>query len=99
MSNQLQINSITGTSPFNIYVCDATITYCFFVATITSTPYTFNIPFPLDSTTPIILKIIDGNNCERIYVLNCQELYGKEFQDFPIFLFQDAAIYIFEGPP
>lgn len=99
MPNNLLITSITGTPPYNLYVCDATITYCFTAGTITTLPYSFNIPFPLDATTPIILKIIDGNNCEKIYVLNCQELYGKEFQDFPIFLFQDAAIYIFEGPP
>jgi hypothetical protein len=98
MANQLQITSISGTSPFDIYVCDATITYCFFVATITSAPYTFDIPFPLDTTTPIILKIVDGNNCERIYSLNCQEIYGKQFENFAVFLFQDASIYIFEGP-
>lgn len=98
MPNTLVINSITGTTPLNIYVCDATITYCFFVASVSTFPYTFNIPFPLDSTTPIILKVVDANNCERIYSLNCQEIYGKEFEDFPIFLFQDASIYIFEGP-
>jgi hypothetical protein len=98
MSNILVINSITGASPFNIYVCDVTITYCFFVQTIVGAPYTFSIPYPLDSTTPIILKIIDANNCEKIYLLSCQEIYGKEFEDFHIFLFQDASIYIYEGP-
>ena len=98
MSNTLVINSISGTSPYDIYVCDATITYCFFVSTITSAPYTFDIPFPLDATTPIILKIVDGNNCERIYTLSCEQLYGKQFEDFAVFLFQDAAIYVFEGP-
>ena len=98
MPNTLVINSITGTSPYDIYVCDATITYCFFVSTITSAPYTFDIPFPLDDTTPIVLKIVDGNDCERIYALSCEQLYGKEFQDFAVFLFQDASIYLYEGP-
>jgi hypothetical protein len=98
MPNTLIINSISGTSPYDIYVCDATITYCFFVATITSAPFTFDIPFPLDTTTPIILKIVDGNNCERIYTLSCEQLYGKQFEDFAVFLFQDASIYVFEGP-
>jgi hypothetical protein len=98
MPNTLVINSISGTSPYDIYVCDATITYCFFVSTITSAPYTFDIPFPLDATTPIILKIVDGNDCERIYTLSCEQLYGKQFEDFAVFLFQDAAIYVFEGP-
>lgn len=98
MSNILVINSITGASPFDLYVCDATITYCFTAGTITTLPYTLTIPPPLDSTTPIILKIIDANNCERIYLLNCQEIYGKEFENFPIFLFQDASIFLFQGP-
>lgn len=98
MSNIIQINSLTGTSPFDIYVCDQTITYCFFVASISSSTYTFNVPSPLDSTTPIILKINDSNNCEKIYLLSCQEIYGKEFEDFERFLFQDADVYLFEGP-
>jgi hypothetical protein len=98
MPNTLVINSITGTSPFDIYVCDATISYCFFVDTISSLPYTFDIPFPLEDTTPIILKVVDANDCERIYLLNCQEIYGKEFENFPIFLFQDASIFLFQGP-
>jgi hypothetical protein len=98
MANTLVINSITGTSPFDIYVCDATINYCFFVDTISSLPYTFDIPFPLEDTTPIILKVVDANDCERIYLLNCQEIYGKEFENFPIFLFQDASIFLFQGP-
>ena len=99
MPNSITISSISGSSPFTIYVCDQTITYCYFVQTIVSVPYTFNVPFPLDGADHIVLKVIDGNNCERIYPLSCQVIYGKEFQDFPIFLFQDASIYIYEGPP
>jgi hypothetical protein len=99
MPNIVQINSLSGTAPFDLYVCDQTISYCFFVASISGSPYTFNVPPPLDSTTPIILKVIDANNCEVIYLLSCGEIYGKEFQGFEIFLFQDANVYIFEGPP
>lgn len=99
MPNSITISSISGASPFSIYVCDQTITYCFFVQTIITAPYSFDVPFPLEGADPIVLKIIDSNGCERIYPLNCQEIYGKEFQDFHIFLFQDAAIYLYEGPP
>lgn len=99
MPNKVLINSLSGAPPFNIYVCDATITYCYSAATTNSSPFTFDVPFPLDSTTPIILKIIDANNCQKIYLLTCQEIYGKEFENFPIFLFQDAAIFLFQGPP
>lgn len=99
MPNIVQINSLSGTSPFDLYVCDQTISYCFFVASISGSPYTFNVPPPLDSTTPIILKVIDANNCEVIYLLSCGEIYIKEFEGFEVFLFQDANVYIFEGPP
>jgi hypothetical protein len=99
MPNIVQINSLSGTAPFDLYVCDQTISYCFFVASISGSPYTFNVPSPLDSTTPIILKVIDANNCEVIYLLSCGEIYVKEFEGFEVFLFQDANIYIFEGPP
>lgn len=98
MPNIVQINNLSGASPFNIYVCDATITYCYSAGTTTSSPYTFDVPPPLDSTSPIILKIIDANNCEKIYLLTCQEIYGKQFEDFHIFLFQDSPIFLFEGP-
>jgi len=98
MPNIVQINNLSGASPFNIYVCDATITYCYMVQTISGSSVSFTVPYPLESTTPIILKIIDANNCEKIYLLSCQEIYGKEFEDFHVFLFQDASIYIYEGP-
>ena len=99
MPNIVQINSLSGTSPFDLYVCDQTISYCFFVASISGSPYTFNVPPPLDSTTPIILKVVDSNNCELIYLLSCGEIYVKEFEGFEVFLFQDANVFIFQGPP
>ena len=99
MPNQVLINSLSGAPPFDIYVCDSTITYCYSAATTNSAPFTFDVPPPLDSTTPIILKIIDANSCEKIYLLTCQEIYGKLFEDLRIFLFQDASIYLYEGPP
>ena len=99
MTNIVQINSLSGTAPFDLYVCDQTISYCFFVTSISGSPYTFNVPPPLDSTTPIILKVVDSNNCELIYLLSCGEIYVKEFEGFEVFLFQDANVFIFEGPP
>ncbi len=99
MPNSITITSISGASPFTIYVCDQTISYCYFVQTIFGGPISFDIPFPLQAADPIVLKIIDSNYCERIYPLDCQTVYGKEFEDFHIFLFQDAAIYLYEGSP
>ena len=97
MPNIVTITSISGNSPFDIYVCDQTISYCYYVQQIVSGPYSFDVPSPLESANPIVLKIIDSSLCESIYPLECQTIYGKEFEDFPIFLFQDASIYLYQG--
>jgi hypothetical protein len=98
MFNQITITSISGAAPYDIYVCDQTITYCYFVQTFTGGTITITVPPPLDQANPIVLKITDANGCELIQPLTCQEIYGKEFENFPIFLFQDAAVFLFQGP-
>ena len=100
MPNYVQINSISGTSPYSVYVCDQTYTYCYLVTGSTSitTPYIFMVPPPLTNVTNIIVKVVDSLGCETWVALSCGTYYGKEFEDFAIFLFQDADIYLFEGP-
>jgi len=101
MPNYVQINSVTGTPPYSISVCDQTYTYCFLVtgSTLLPTPFLFMVPPPLDNTTEIIVQITDSLGCEYFVALSCGTLYGKEFEDFAIFMFQDFDIYLFEGPP
>ena len=100
MPNIVQINGITGTSPYDIYVCDITLNYCFsaFTTTTITPPFQFPVPPPLDNTTEIILKIVDSLGCEKFILLTCGVFYGKLFEDFEVFLFQDADIFLFEGP-
>ena len=68
------------------------------VQTISGSSVSFTVTYPLESTTPIILKIIDSNACEIIHLLSCNEIYVKQFEGFEVFLFQDTNIYLFEGP-
>jgi hypothetical protein len=63
MAVQVTINSITGQSPFDIYICQSNGTGCFYISTITSTPYVFDIPEPYNTSTSYQLKVVDGNNC------------------------------------
>jgi hypothetical protein len=63
MATQLTIYSITGQSPFDIYVCQTGGTSCFYMTTISSVPYTFNIPAPYDNLSTYMLKVIDTNGC------------------------------------
>lgn len=59
----VNINGITGTSPFDIYICQSGGTDCFYISTITSTPYQFEIPSPYNTSSSYMLKVIDANNC------------------------------------
>jgi len=66
MPTNIVINSITGTSPFNVFLCDVTETLCVFIDTITSgqLPYTFQVPSILQSAPDFAIRIIDsGNPC------------------------------------
>jgi hypothetical protein len=101
MPNIIQINSISGTSPYNVYVCDITLTSCFpvFSGSVTIVPpLQFIVPPPLDNVLSLILKIVDSLGCEKFILLSCGTLYGKQFEDFEVFMFQDDVIYLFEGP-
>ena len=63
MGVQVTISGITGQSPYDVYICQSNDTGCFYISTITSTPYVFDIPEPYNSSTSYQLKVIDSNNC------------------------------------
>jgi len=66
MSCQIQINSISGTSPFDIYMCDIGLAQCVYLQTETSPTYPITItpPTTLVGATSFIIKIIDANGCQ-----------------------------------
>ena len=63
MAIQVTINNITGSSPFDIYICQSDGTGCFYITTTSTIPYVFDIPPPYDISNSYLLKIIDSNNC------------------------------------
>jgi len=65
MPTDITINNISGTTPFDVYVCDTGYTSCIYVSTITSgeLPYTFEIPPVYSSLTNFIVKVVDDNDC------------------------------------
>lgn len=66
MPIDITINNITGSTPFDIYVCDTGSTYCVYVNTVNSgdLPYTFEVPVVYINSTSVNLRIVDDNNCE-----------------------------------
>jgi hypothetical protein len=63
MALQVTIDSITGQSPYDVYICQTLGTSCFYMTTITTTPYIFDIPAPYDTSDAYMLKIIDNEGC------------------------------------
>ena len=63
MAVQVTISSITGQSPYDVYICQSNGSGCFYISTITTTPYVFDIPSPYDTSASYQLKVVDANNC------------------------------------
>jgi hypothetical protein len=65
MGTNITITSITGISPYDVYVCDTGYTTCVYVSTINSgnLPYSFMIPSIFSSLTSFVVKVIDDNEC------------------------------------
>jgi hypothetical protein len=63
MAIQVKIDSITGQSPYNVFVCQPDGSSCFYITTISSVPYVFDIPSPYNTSSAYMLKLIDNQNC------------------------------------
>ena len=65
MDTNITITSITGITPYDVYVCDTSYTTCTYVSTINSgdLPYSFMIPSIFSSFTDFVVKVIDDNDC------------------------------------
>jgi hypothetical protein len=69
MPTIVTINDITGATPFDIYICDNPITTCIYIDTVSSVPYSFDIPLVFEGQNDYTLKIVDNNDCEIIEIL------------------------------
>ena len=65
MAVRVYINDITGSTPYQVYICQTGNTGCFFISEITDgdIPYEFDIPAPYNSSESYLLKIIDNFGC------------------------------------
>jgi hypothetical protein len=65
MPTDITISNISGSSPFDVYVCDTGYTACIYISTINSgdLPYIFEIPPVYSSLSNFIVKVTDDNNC------------------------------------
>jgi hypothetical protein len=61
MAVEVSISSITGQSPYDVYICQTGGTTCLYMSRITEAPYSFIIPKPYDKAGGYLLKLIDAN--------------------------------------
>lgn len=73
MITTIDITGSTGVSPYSVYVCDITNTYCYLVTGSTSIPptFSFNVPSPLFGVDQLLVKIVDSNGCEDFNFYSC----------------------------
>ena len=62
MSQDVTITSVTANTPVDIYYCDSMSASCVYVATVSTFPYTFEVPDPYDYGD-FVVKIIDAAGC------------------------------------
>ena len=68
----IEINSLTGHSPYDITICDITKSYCYIVASgVTSAPIMVEIPTELLGTQELIVVVTDSTGCETFSNYNC----------------------------
>lgn len=70
MPIDITINNISGSSPYDIYLCDNPVTVCVYIDTITSLPYEFEVPSIMSNENDFNLKIVDNNGCTVYEILN-----------------------------
>jgi hypothetical protein len=65
MNKQITITNLTGTEPYNVYLCDDTYSGCVYIASIynVNVPYTFLVPVSFETLTNVGVKVIDSRDC------------------------------------
>lgn len=66
MPINITLTSVSGPSPFHIYVCDTGFTSCIYVNTVIpiDIPYQIGVPPLFSSLSNVVVKVVDNNGCE-----------------------------------
>lgn len=69
---QITINTISGASPFSIYVCDSFELNCILsLSGVTTTPIDVPIPQAFTFSPSVLIKIIDASGCTHTQLYSC----------------------------
>lgn len=67
MATQVNISSINGIPPFNVWVCDncGSNNTCTYVGTTSSPSYSFTLPLGYENLPSYCVKVIDNLDCNQ----------------------------------
>lgn len=91
MITSITVNNITGSSPYDIYLCDYPETFCQIIASgVSSLPYTFTVPPSMSGYSIFELKVIDNNGCVTLNYLDCDN--NTDCNLMPIYIGYDYVL-------
>ena len=73
MSQLIEITGATGTGPYDIEVCDITLSLCVPIASSVPIPPTYQFPIPLvlEGVNEVIVKLTDSEGCTTLELISC----------------------------
>lgn len=65
MPTTITVSDITGSTPFDVYLCLSGGSPCYYVKSIDSgeLPYDFQVPKPIQDFSYYCLKVVDSDGC------------------------------------
>ena len=93
MAKLVTINSVTsGTSPYDVWVCDTCFGTCQYIDTTSTIPFTFTLPEIFETYITFTIKVIDANDCVTCY----EYTEYKQYEDEIFFEFMDDIPFEFQ---
>jgi len=71
MSSQIQIVSVTGSFPVDVYVSDSFGNNTTYLGPINSVPQILSLPSLFNLAPAVMVTLIDANGCEEFQILEC----------------------------
>ena len=65
MPTTITVSDITGSTPFDVYLCLSGGSPCYYITSIGggSLPYDFTVPTPIEKFTYYCMKVVDSDGC------------------------------------
>ena len=65
MPTTITVSDITGSTPFDVYICLSGGSPCYYITSVDSgdLPYDFTVPTPIDKYTYYCMRVVDSDGC------------------------------------